>query len=108
MDRLKINTTAHAVVACVGVVCVAAIVIAMIIAGWSGETIVAFGALALSLVTGQIIQTHKSAKIEAKTDQQTETLDQIVDQTNGKSEQQLRRVADLASEATLRRLGGGR
>jgi hypothetical protein len=81
---LKINSWPQAVVAGVGILAVAGIVIALALAGWSAEAIIGFGGLALALVTGQYVQTRRAAVVEAKTDQQTNTLEVIADQTNGR------------------------
>lgn len=80
---MKINSTPAAIVASVGILAIAGIIVALALAGWSGEAIVAFGALALALVTGQLVQVRKTSEVEAKTDQQTQTLRVIARQTNG-------------------------
>jgi hypothetical protein len=50
-------------------------------AGWSAETIIAFGTLAVGLFTGQAVNARKVSRVDAKTDQQTAQLDQLVEQT---------------------------
>ena len=95
---LKINSMPQAIVACVGLVCVTGVTIALALAGWSGEAIVAFAGLAAAMVAGQFVQTRRAAVVEAKTDRQTETLDTIVRQTNGMSEEDRERLADEAAD----------
>lgn len=81
--ELKIDNTPTAIVASVGIVAAAALVGFLVSAGWSTEAIIGFGTLALGIVGGQAVNARKTATIEAKTDQQTGTLETIARQTDG-------------------------
>jgi hypothetical protein len=95
-DALKIDSWPQAMVICVGLLATAGVVGFLVSAGWSSEAIIAFATLAVGLFAGQLVQARKGATVEAKTDQQTATLAQLVDQTNGKSEAELDEIADRA------------
>jgi hypothetical protein len=98
MDRvIKISSWPQAVVVVVGVLVTGAVVVALVLAGWSGEAIVGFAALVAGLFTGQYVQTRKASTIEAKTDHQSQQLQTIVEQTNGRSEAELDEIADRAA-----------
>lgn len=94
---LKIDSWPQAIVAVAGIAATAGVVVFLAGAGWSGEAIGAFATLALGIVATQFVQTRKTAQVEAKTDQQSETLDQIVRQTNGKSDAELDEIAGRAA-----------
>lgn len=98
---MKINSWPQAIVAVTGILTIAAIVVSLALAGWTAEAIVGFASLAGALVVGQFIQTRRAAVVEAKTDQQTETLHVIERQTNGRSSAELQAVADRAAQAVL-------
>lgn len=98
VQRLKIDTWPQAVVAVSGVLATAGIIAALAMSGWSGEAIIGFAALAAGLFTGQYVTTRRASTVEAKTDQQTATLETIVKQTNGLSEQERERLADEAAD----------
>lgn len=93
---LKIDSWPQAIVAVAGIAATAGVVVFLASAGWNAEAIGAFATLALGIVATQFVQTRKTAQVEAKTDQQSEVLDTIVAQTNGKSEQELEEIADRA------------
>lgn len=108
VDRvIKINNWPQAIVAAAGLIAISGIIVALVLAGWSAESIIGFAALAAGLVTGQYVQTRKAAVVEAKTDVQTEMLETVVAQTNGLSEAERRAIAEHAAEAMLRRLRPG-
>lgn len=94
---LKIDNWPQAVVLSVGLLAAGGLVAFLVSAGWSSEAIIGFGVLAAGLFAGQAVQARKTATVEAKTDQQTETLAQIVSQTNGKSDTELDEIADRAA-----------
>ena len=94
---LKIDSWPQAIVAVAGIAATAGVVIFLVGAGWSGEAIGAFATLALGIVASQFVQTRKTAQVEAKTDAQSETLETIRQQTNGRSEAELDEVADRAA-----------
>lgn len=96
-DPLKIDNWPEAMVIAVGLVVTGGLVMFLVSAGWSSEAIIAFATLAVGLFAGQLVQARKASTVEAKTDQQTETLAQLVDQTNGKSEAELEEIADRAA-----------
>lgn len=96
-EPLKIESWPQAVVLAVGLAVTGGVVIFLVSAGWSSEAIIAFGTLAAGLFAGQAVQARKASTVEAKTDQQTETLAQLVEQTNGKSEAELDAIADRAA-----------
>lgn len=99
MDRyLKINGWPQAIVAITGVFATAAIIVALILAGWSAEAIVGFAVLAVGLFTGQVVNARNASKVEAKTDHQTDTLATIVRQTNGLSDADRARLAEEAAD----------
>jgi uncharacterized membrane protein len=107
---LKINTVPQAVVLSVGLIAAAGLVVGLAFAGWSAEAIVGFGGLALALVTGQFVAARRASVVEAKTDQQTATLDTIRRQTNGLSAAERNDIAVRAARAALdeRDIRGGR
>jgi hypothetical protein len=80
---LKIDNTPTAIVASVGILAVAGLAGFLVSAGWSSGAIIGFATLALALFGGQAINARKTATIEAKTDDQSSTLEQIAKQTNG-------------------------
>jgi hypothetical protein len=94
---LKIDSWPQAIVIAVGLVVTVGLVMFLVNAGWSAEAIIGFATLAIGLFASQFVQTRKAATVEAKTDQQTETLAKIVEQTNGKSEAELDEIADRAA-----------
>jgi hypothetical protein len=94
----KIDSWPQAVVAVSGLVATGAIVVALVWAGWSGEAIIGFAALAAGLFTGQYVNTRRASAVEAKTDQQTQTLATIVRQTNGLSHEEREKLADEAAD----------
>jgi len=96
-DELKIETWPQAVVVGVGIVCTCGVIAFLVSAGWSSGAIIGFATLALGLFTGQAVAARKASTVEAKTDAQTVKLDQLVDQTNGKSEDELDAIADRAA-----------
>lgn len=96
-DAVKIDNWPQAFVIGVGLVTIAGLVVFLVQAGWTGETIIGFATLALGLFAGQVVQARKTAAVEAKTDQQTETLATIVEQTNGRSEAELDELAGRAA-----------
>lgn len=81
--ELKINSGPQAAVAIAGIVAVAGMLVALILAGWSPEAIVGFVVAIAGVAAGQFMNTRKAAEIDAKTDVQTEKIDTIVEQTNG-------------------------
>ena len=95
---VKVDSWPQAVVAASGVVATGGIVVALVWAGWSGEAIIGFAALAAGLFTGQYVTTRRASAVEAKTDQQTQTLATIVRQTNGLSEAEREKLADEAAD----------
>jgi hypothetical protein len=97
MHRNKIDSWPQAIVVTAGVLVTGAVVVALAFAGWSSEAIIGFGTLAIGVFAGQYVQTRKTAQIEAKTDQQSEQLATIVEQTNGKTEAELDEIADRAA-----------
>lgn len=99
VDRIiKISNWPQAVVAIVGLLSLAAIVVALILAGWSAEAIVGFAVLTAGLFTGQAVAARKASTIEAKTDHQTGQLETIVRQTNGLTEEDRARIAEEAAD----------
>lgn len=80
---MKINNGPQAAVAIAAIVAVSAIVISLVLAGWSAEAIIGMAAAAVALATGQLVNARRTSVVEAKTDQQSETLDTIRHQTNG-------------------------
>lgn len=82
MPLRKIQTWPQAVVACAVILAVSGIGTALILAGWSSEAIIGFVVAIAGIGTGQFIQARKTAEIDAKTDQQTDMLARVVDQTN--------------------------
>lgn len=105
---LKINSWPQAIVAAVGILAIAAIVVSLALAGWTAEAIVGFASLAAALVVGQFVQTRRAAVVEAKTDQQTQTLETIERQTNGLSSAERQDIAVRAAQAVLDRQARGR
>lgn len=106
MDRfIKISTWPQAVVAASGLLATAGIVVALVMAGWSGEAIAGFAALVLGLATGQYVQTRKASVVEAKTDQQTEMLETVVRQTNGLGDQEREDIAERIAHKIMTRRG---
>lgn len=82
-EALNVKSWPQAAVFIAGVVAVGGVVVCLANAGWDGQTIAAFAALALGVITGQGVMAHRSSVVEAKTDKQTEQLSTIVKQTNG-------------------------
>lgn len=80
---LNVKSWPQAAVLIAGVIAVGGVVVCLANAGWDGQTITAFAALALGVITGQGVMAHRSSVVEAKTDQQTEQLATIARQTNG-------------------------
>lgn len=99
---LKINNMPQAIVAAAGIVAVAGLIVALALAGWSGEAIVAFAGLAASMVVGQVVAARKASVVEAKTDQQTHMLETVVEQTNGVSHQERQDIANRAALEAVR------
>jgi hypothetical protein len=81
---LKINNVPTAIVATAGIIAVAGVVIGLALAGWKVESITALALLAAGIAGGQVVATRKAATVDAKTDQQNDTLAVIADQTNGR------------------------
>lgn len=98
---MKINSWPQAIVAVTGIVAVAGIVVSLALAGWNAEAIAGFASLALALVVGQYVQTRRASVVEAKTDQQTETLHTIERQTNGLSNAERQDIAVRAAYIAL-------
>lgn len=113
-DAVKIDSWPQAVVVVVGLVATAGVTVALVHAGWSGEAIIGFATLAAGLFAGQLVSARKASAIEAKTDHQTEKIDTIVEQTNGRSDAEIEaiaaRAADLAAVKVIQayRSGGMR
>lgn len=105
-DALKIDTWPQAIVIAVSIVAGAGLVACLIFAGWSTEAIIGFATLAIGLGVNQAVTTRKASVVEAKTDQQSDTLATIKAQTNGKSDAELQRVAELAAAAVLAQIKG--
>jgi hypothetical protein len=99
---LQINNMPQAIVAATGVVATAGIIVALALAGWSSEAIIAFGGLAASMVVGQVVAARKASVVEAKTDQQTNMLETVVKQTNGVSTEERQEIADRAAIKAIR------
>lgn len=87
---LKINNWPTAIVAGIGILTAGAVLVFLVEAGWSAEGIAAFVTLAAGIFGGQALQARKTASVEAKTDQQSETLETIVRQTNGELKRAVR------------------
>lgn len=104
---MKINSWPQAIVAVTGIVAVAGIVVSLALAGWDAEAIIGFASLAVALVVGQYVQTRRAAVVEAKTDQQTQTLHTIERQTNGLSSAERQDIAVRAAQAVLDRQARG-
>jgi hypothetical protein len=80
---LNIKTWPQAIVAVAGVLAVAGILIALVLAGWSSEAVVGFAVAIAGIATGQYVNTRKTSELDAKQDQQSAKLDTVVRQTNG-------------------------
>lgn len=96
-EALKIDSWPQAIVVSVGLVATAGVIGFLVSAGWSAEAIIGFATLAIGLFAGQAVTARKAATVEAKTDQQSETLAQIASQTNGKHDAELDEIADRAA-----------
>jgi hypothetical protein len=98
---VKIENWPTAAVIVAGIAATAGVTYFLINAGWSSEAIIAFGTLAVGLFAGQAVNARKVSQVEAKTDQQSEKLDTIVEQTNGMSTAQMEQVAETAAARAI-------
>jgi hypothetical protein len=89
-------TTQLTVVICVGIAGMVAMVAFLSAAGWSEGGIAGMVTGIGSVVTGLVVAIRNQNKTQETLQDQNEVLDRVVEQTNGKSEAEVQRIALLA------------
>lgn len=90
------------IVICVGVAGMAGLVLGLAVwANWSDGAVVGLCTVFGTIVVNLIVAIRNQQKTAETLADQDDKLDKVVEQTNGKHDQQLRAVANLAAEATV-------
>lgn len=99
----KISSWPQAVVVVAAIAAAAGLVISLSSQGVALEAIVGAIVTVAAIFGGQYVAVRKASSVEAKTDDQTEKLDRIVEQTNGLSTAERQDIAERAAAAIMRR-----
>lgn len=106
---MNIKSWPQATVATAGVLAVAGILVALVLAGWSSEAIIGFAVAIAGIAAGQYVQTRNTSAIDAKQDQQSVKLDTVVRQTDGELKEAIAvAVQDGIARAVEQRKADGR
>lgn len=80
--KLKISNGPTAAVLITGIVAITGLIIGLALAGWHAESIVALAVGFGGVLSSLALTLRKTSTLEAKTDQQTATLNKIADKVS--------------------------